>query len=238
MHPSYYVKTYAAHLEALRQRHGEAEAMEQLVGGADHWVGMLEYGTLLNLGLQPDATIVDVGCGTGRFAHRLSEAAFAGRYVGTDILPDIVNYARQRIARADWTFAVAVAPPLPIEVGSADWVTFFSVFTHIADADIYLYLQEAKRLLKPGGRVVFSFLDFGLADHWPVFEQSLANRSEDGPLNRFLGKDTIRHWSDRLGLRIEAWHDGNEPWIKLSPPNVLHDLSAPFWQSIAVLRAS
>lgn len=235
MNPAYYVSSYAAHLRALQQQHGEARAMELLVGDADHWVGMLEYGVLLNLGLKPSDAVIDVGCGTGRLSHRLAQCGHAGFFGGTDLLPEVVAYAARRSDRADWRFAVATAPPLPFPAGAADWVTFYSVFTHILDEDIYLYLQEAKRLLKPGGRIVFSFLDFTVPEHWPVFEQGLAGRGPDALLNRFLSQETIRLWCARLGLRVEHLHPGSEKWIRLSPPLVEYDLSAEFFQSIAVL---
>lgn len=234
MNPSYYVDSYAAHLRGLQERHGEARAWELLVGDTDHWVGVLEKGVLLNLGLEEHDSILDVGCGTGRLSWRLS-AEHKGRFIGTDILAPVVDYARRRTNRPDWEFQVAVEPPLPAADASVDWVTFFSVFTHIVDEDIYRYLADAKRLIKPTGRIVFSYLDYANPEHWPLFEQSVADRAPLKLLTHFLNRTTIEAWASRLGLKVQALHDGAEPWIKLGPPLVLHDLTAPFWQSIAVL---
>lgn len=231
-----YTKMYADYLRRLVQDHGEARAMELVVGDTDHWVGVLEYGILLNLGLAHTDFIVDVGCGTGRLSNRLAKSGYAGRYIGTDILAEIVNFARQRTNRPQWSFQIASAPPL-LEVpdGTADWVVFYSVFTHILDEDIYSYLLDAKRMLRPGGKVVFSFLEFSSLDHWPVFEKALAQREEVTPLNRFIDRGSMQVWCSKIGLKVEGFFDGNDPWIRLKPPLVEYELTAPFWQSVGVL---
>ena len=35
----------------------------------------------------------------------------------------------------------------------------FSVFTHLLHEESFIYLEDFKRVLKPGGSVVFSFLE-------------------------------------------------------------------------------
>jgi hypothetical protein len=96
-------------------------------------------------------------------------------------------------------------------------------------------------VLRPGGRVVFSFLDFAVPSHWTIFEQSLANQRDDAVLNQFISKDAIHAWSQHSGLVIEAIHDGPEPWINLVKSFRYADGReasgvAEFGQSIAVLR--
>jgi hypothetical protein len=52
---------------------------------------------------------------------------------------------------------------------SVDMIRAFSVFTHIEHEDSYLYLKEALRVVRPGGRFVFSC----------------------GPVSTTLGKETF-----------------------------------------------
>src|SRR3712207_6851625 len=46
--------------------------------------------------------------------------------------------------------------------------------SHLLHEESYLYLMEAHRALRPGGRVVFSFLEFPVPEAWKVFEANLA----------------------------------------------------------------
>src|SRR4051812_20475115 len=59
-------------------------------------------------------------------------------------------YAREKCGRADWQFVRNFEPTIPAPDAFADFVTFFSVFTHLLDEDIFRFLAEAHRVLKPG----------------------------------------------------------------------------------------
>lgn len=213
--------------------------MDLIVGGQSHAIGILEHSLLATLGLKPTDTIVDVGCGSGRLSTRLAPT-HTGVFIGTDILSDLVEYAAKKTARQDWRFHVADQPPLPVEDGIADFVCFFSVFTHLLDEDIYRYIEDAKRLLKPGGKLVFSYLDFAVATHWTMFELTLADRSPDPVLNKFISKDAIHAWAQHLGLHVEQLHDGPTEWIDLLEPITYIDGRqvsgrSYFGQSVAVV---
>jgi ubiquinone/menaquinone biosynthesis C-methylase UbiE len=114
-------------------------------------------------GLQPDGYLFDVGCGPGRLAKPLS-AYLNGRYLGIDIVPELVEHARATVDRPDWRFKVADGLTIPEKVGEANQVCFFSVLTHLLHEQSFRYLEEARRVLKPTGRIIFSFLEFGAPD--------------------------------------------------------------------------
>lgn len=88
----------------------------------------------------------------------------------------------------------------------------------LLDEDIYRYIEEAKRLLKPGGKLVFSYLDFTVATHGTMFELTLTGRSPAPVLNKFISKDAIHAWAHRFGLRVEQLHDGPTKWSDLIEP--------------------
>lgn len=194
-----------------------ASAMHKTVGGDFDAMGMVERELLIYLGLMPAHYIIDVGCGSGRLAKALAEFS-AGRYLGIDVVPDLVNFAHDLVPRTDWRFEVANGTRIPERDGQADWVCLFSVMTHLLHEDSYICLQEAKRVLKPGGKIVFSFLEFKVPSHWAVFAHSVATREQDRPLNVFLSRDAIQSWASHLELTIETIRDGDEAFVPLPHP--------------------
>lgn len=235
-----YIKSYEELLDSLITKHGREKAMSLIVGGQYREIGILESSALLTLGLRPESDVVDVGCGSGRLAVALLPY-LKGRFTGTDILQRALDYAREKCARSDWVFLRTVDAVIPIAPQSADYICFFSVFTHLLDEDIYRFLIEAKRVARPRAKIVFSYLDFAVPAHWAVFESTLANRDPNRALNKFISKPAIAKWAEKLGLTLEKLYDGPEPWIQLTEPFRYVDGRiasgiVEFGQSVAVLR--
>jgi ubiquinone/menaquinone biosynthesis C-methylase UbiE len=212
-----YHATYSLHLQTLKANHSYDRAMKLAVGGEFEAAGILERQALIHFGLKKGDYLIDIGCGSGRLALPLSEY-LTGRYLGIDIMPELVEYARKLVARPDWRFEVAEGLSIPEKGNSADVVCFFSVFTHLLHEQSYIYLQEAKRVLKPGGMIVFSFLDFTLPQHWNVFEANLREVNMGTHLNMFMSKDAIPVWAERLNLKVQHIQDGDKGYIPLPTP--------------------
>src|SRR5687768_10844706 len=130
-----YVRSYELHLAHLIKHHGRDAAMELVVGGQYHQIGILESSALITLGLSPDHTLVDVGCGSGRLAFQL-KSYLRGQYIGTDLLDESLRFAREKCEREDWQFIQNHQPTIPVPDHTADFVSFFSVMTHLLDEDI------------------------------------------------------------------------------------------------------
>jgi SAM-dependent methyltransferase len=236
-----YVQSYQAMVEANLQALPEDEAMALSVGGHYDRFGVLEFLLLRQLGLSDTATVVDVGCGAGRLAVRL--AALPGvRYCGTDVVPQLINYARRRCARPDFGFALVDRIEIPAKAASADFITFFSVFTHLLHEEAFVYLEEAKRVLKPGGTVVFSFLDYGVSHNWGVFQSNIEwvrSRSYMGHINIFMHPADLNLWADKLGFTVAATIRGDEQAIAVNAAHALPDLPVGrhgMGQSVCVWR--
>jgi len=90
-------------------------------------------------------------------------------------------------------------------------------------------MEDIRRVLRPGGRLVFSFLEFANPDHWLVFGGTVeSQRNSTLPhLNQFIERNAIDLWCEKLGYEREAFIDGPDaPWG-----------DAPrLWQATAVLR--
>lgn len=204
--------------EKLRGTAGmeRTDAMARMVGDNFDTVGILECAILENLGLQRGHTVIDVGCGSGRLALKLRDHPIA--YVGTDVVPELLQHAEGLCRRPDWRFCHAPGVTILEPAESADFVVFFSVFTHLLTEDTFRYLREAARVLKDGGQLVFSFLEFRIPCHWTVFDATVADESPGKVLNQFMDRDMIAGFAARLGLEVAAIYDGDVPHIPLRSP--------------------
>lgn len=99
----------------------------------------------LNL-FSPVETAVDTACGTGLSSVAL--LALADRVVAIDVSLEMLAHAPQD---ARISYRLASAEVLPLEGGSADLITVSSAFHWFERA---AFLQEARRVLRPGGWLV------------------------------------------------------------------------------------
>ena len=207
---------YLAHVEQMKAAMPHDAAMEQAIGGGFEAFGAIELDILRHYGLAPEHHLVDVGCGSGRLAKPAARY-LSGTYLGIDLVPDLIEHARSVAARPDWRFEVIDHIAIPEADGVADMVCFFSVLTHLLHEQSFWYLEEAKRVLKPGGRIVFSFLEFAEPGHMPVFWATLrtakARRAE--PINVFVDRQGIQRWADALALRVVDIRYGAERVVPL-----------------------
>ncbi len=95
-------------------------------------------------------SLLDIGCGTGS-SLQVYEGCFA-EYAGLDLSPVSVAVAQSRFPQHQWRAGDACA--LPFADGRFDTVAFSSVLHHLPN--MRPALQEAYRVLKPGG-MVFAF---------------------------------------------------------------------------------
>jgi SAM-dependent methyltransferase len=212
---AYFISTYTKHIESLRQKHDEETAMELFVGGSFEAVGLLEYFLLLQNDLERGHTLIDVGCGSGRLAFQLKEY-LEGLYIGIDVVSEVLQYTKKKCNRADWKFYKSPGSIIPEPDNSADFICFFSVFTHLFHEETFKYLKDASRVIKPGGKIIFSFLEFALPSHWHIFETFIADARPDKVLFQFISRDAILAWADHLGLSVVEIIDGDKPHVKLS----------------------
>jgi SAM-dependent methyltransferase len=236
-----YLLSYEQMVSGLLKSLPEEDAVSQAVGGDYERVGVLEHALLRNNGLRPASSVVDVGCGSGRLASQLRR--YPGlRYVGTDVVPALLDYARRKVDRPDFRFEKADSLRLPVAEGEVDFVVFFSVFTHLLHEESYVYLAEAYRALRPGGKVIFSFLEFSVPEAWKVFGANLdwvRRRSMAGHLNVFMHRHDLRLWAEHLGFNVAALHFGDTRFIEVDAVAASELVPAGAYalgQSICVLR--
>jgi SAM-dependent methyltransferase len=223
----HYVKGYAHFVDSLLRTRPLDEAMSIAVGGDFGPIGEREADIVQYYGLCDGMLLIDLGCGSGRLAHAISKRVQID-YLGLDVVPALIDYARS-MSPPSYKFVINSELLLPCFDRSADFACAFSLFTHLLHAESFLYLQELHRVLKPGGKLVFSFLEFSNPDHWFAFADEVQNRRNPNgafPMNTLIERSVVAIWARKLGFTVEAIVDGREcPWQ-----------TSPFGQTVAVLR--
>jgi len=138
--------------------------------GAEHWAQVFDdpardawqkpHQVIRALALKPDATVADIGAGTGYFAMRLAHFVPQGRVYAVDLEPDMVKYLGERAAREGLGNLTAIAGAaddarLPEKV---DLVLLVDVYHHIEQRESYF--RKLAQSLKAGARVVI--IDFNV----------------------------------------------------------------------------
>lgn len=104
---------------------------------------------LLLSAVEPGERVLDLGCGAGRFVAALRDAG--AEPVGVELAEAALERARGVAPGADLRL-VEPDGSLPLEHASVDLVWCSEVLEHVADT-AHLLL-EARRVLRPGGRLL------------------------------------------------------------------------------------
>jgi ubiquinone/menaquinone biosynthesis C-methylase UbiE len=207
----HFVEDYEKHVANLVAAYPIDEAMALSVGGNFEGVGQAELNILQHVGLQSGMSVLDLGCGSGRLAVALGNSGLKLDYLGTDVVQDLLNYAKSKTPDY-YRFALHRELSIPSQDSSIDLACAFSVFTHLLHHETYIYLEEIRRVLKPEGHLVFSFLEFAADNHWNIFKDTVEDqRHQRTPhLNTFIERNAIELWSSRLGFKIEKYIGDHE----------------------------
>lgn len=191
--------------------------------GQTSWVTTEESESIPQLlQLRPDAFVLEVGCGSGGYALHLAEKVGC-RLVGLDInVPGVRNANLLALAMGLATRArfeqCDVSKKLPFDDNTFDAVFSNDVLCHIPGR--YAVLLEMFRVLKPGGRMLFSdaLVVGGMVSHEEVATRSSIGFYVYGPPGeneRLMERAGFRHIrvTDTTGsaARIaKQWHHARE----------------------------
>jgi SAM-dependent methyltransferase len=116
--------------------------------------------------------VLEIACGVGRIGAGL--APMVRSWTGTDISPNMLEKARRRLGpftnvRLHQLDGHGLAG---LSAESFDLVYCINVFPHLDEMDRWQYVQEAFRVLRPGGRVMIDALDLASAAGWATFQRN------------------------------------------------------------------
>jgi ubiquinone/menaquinone biosynthesis C-methylase UbiE len=138
----------------------QARRVYDRIARAQDWQRFYEDAATAELvahaGFDSARAVVELGCGTGRFAAALLAARppADASYVGVDLSPRMVALASERLSR--WRHRATVtlvegAPAMPAADGAADRFVANYVFDLLGSDETRAALAEAHRVLAPGG---------------------------------------------------------------------------------------
>jgi SAM-dependent methyltransferase len=151
--------------------------------------------------------VLDFGCGPGRVIRQFAPFGSETDFVGCDVHEASIRWAQANLSPPFSFFVNDHQPPLSCPDASFDLVYAMSVFTHLTDT-WSAWLLELRRILRPGGYLVLSFLG-------PYAVKEIAREPYDESV---IGRNEI--------LIGNPWDEGG--------PTVLH---SPWWLRAHLGRA-
>ena len=118
-------------------------------------------------GMSPESIVADIGCASGVLISKLPKTKLA---VAVDVAEPIVRFATELNKKLGRNVkgVVALAEKLPFKDNTFDYVFMIEVIEHMPPELEPKALAEAKRVLKPGGKLVMTTPNY--RSMWPLVE--------------------------------------------------------------------
>lgn len=121
----------------------------------------------------PETRVLDIGCGQGRLPIGILRVIGEIDYLGIDVDERSINWCKKYIEQTHPTFKfqhlnlynerynksgirIDDRFKFDLESSSFDIIYLFSVFSHMTEEDMKIYLKEFSRVLTTNGRIFFS----------------------------------------------------------------------------------
>jgi ubiquinone/menaquinone biosynthesis C-methylase UbiE len=113
--------------------------------------------------------VLEIGCGVGRIGREL--APLCREWTGADLSANMLGFARERLKGIGNVALVQLTDVslAPFADASFDVVYCTNVFPHIDEMDRWRYVQEALRVLRPGGRIFVDNIGIESDAGWSMF---------------------------------------------------------------------
>ena len=196
----------------------DGSADESILQATGRWTAAQVAQALL---LQPDDQVLELGCGVGRIGRELAPQCRS--WHGVDIAANMLTVAKQRTSHlSNVAFQHLDRTSLSMFAdASFDKAYAVAVLIHLDKEDVFLYLREVARILRPGGLVYVDTWNLAHTvgwQRWMLEVEQWAGTDQVGrkdvARNQFCVPQEIQLYVQRAGL-TEALCLADSPWIQM-----------------------
>ncbi|NNK37043.1 MAG: class I SAM-dependent methyltransferase [Xanthomonadales bacterium] len=171
--------------------------------------------------LNGDDRLLELGCGVGRIGREL--APHCAHWTGVDISDKMISHARERLGHLDNTAFHQLSRTAldSLDDGSLTKAYSVAVLCHMDKEDLYLYLKELHRTVRPGGLIYIETWNLAHPIGWKRWEYEVNhwNRSDqklrkDVARNQFCTPDEFELYVRQAGFTPLATYSGS-PWVQV-----------------------
>lgn len=181
------------------------------------------------LDIGPQDNVLELGCGIGRIGREL--APRCRHWTGVDISENMIRHARERMQALDnVSFHQLDRSSLDmLEDNSIDKAYSIAVFCHMDKEDLFLYMQELNRVVRPGGTIFVETWNLAHPVGWRrwayeplVWSRADQSQRKDVARNQFCtaeefelyvrhaGFEPLANFSESQSVQILAGKDLND----------------------------
>jgi len=115
--------------------------------------------------------VLEIGCGVGRIGKEI--APLCRSWAGADISANMLGHASARLKNLENTRLIHLTSVglNDLEENSFDVVYATNMLAHLDEIDRWWYVQEAFRVLRPGGRIFIDNMDMESEAGWSMFSK-------------------------------------------------------------------
>jgi SAM-dependent methyltransferase len=163
------------------------------------------------LDITPEDDVLELGCGIGRIGRELAERCRS--WTGVDISANMIRHASKRLAALDNVrFHHLQRSSLEmLEDDSVDKAYSIAVFCHMDKEDLYLYMLELFRVVRPGGIIFVETWNLTHPVGWRrwvyepmVWSRSDQSRRKDVARNQFCTEEEFGLYVTQAGFELLA----------------------------------
>ncbi|HYP21373.1 MAG TPA: methyltransferase domain-containing protein [Chloroflexia bacterium] len=155
------------------------------------------------LEIGPGDRVLEIGCGVARIGREL--APYCGEWHGADISGNMIAYATKRTEGMP-NVHLYEQPDNTLSIfpdNYFDCVYCTIVFMHVDKLEMFTYLRESFRLLKPGGRAYFDTYNILAPQAWEEFRRIIdtyAPHKRPGHVSQFSTPQEMQKFMEEAGF--------------------------------------